>query len=1600
MLAGYSTYYYLYVSFACSELKYPWVGIVFVALYLSTATDSRCGARAGPTEQCHRQFLVTGFLRAAHAGVVSGGEGTRATPQASPSHSLPPPRIFIVQAFQHLPEKRVWNIVSGFLSLFGDAAAAAAASATGPLAENGDAATAVTNSDLSSVPVGVDVDSGGGSGGSPQVVLLPAHFLAIAGTVDDWLPGWLRALSTGRLVRAVNDAGLVATMVRRIAALQPQVPFRPRRLNRPRRAEPAFGATTTDLGHRAAAFRPSLSAAAAAVVPPGDAVVPPLTYLNRALLLQSVSFLGTMAAHCRGNPRPSPPPGDAVAAAGLPAAANGNAPPGARCEGGPPERREASRAVGEGGLVVDLEQKDKQQGEEVMQALAQCVAREAPPAAEPAGGRVAPRQSYCSRRATPISVRCVALGYVGQVARAVAGTASTPFTPTVIDVLFSPLAGGSGYWNGSGRSGGQAGNSGGGGGGGSGVSFRHSRFNREENGGPPPPPPPSVGVKEEEEEEPASFFVALAEIAGVLLSSRGSLTGFFVDGPAGPEASHALLEIARCTAELAKYACWRHSSSNGTFSGSGSGSGSSGGALSEEKGDGKPVVLGSADAWESRFRWLGRRDAERLAVEFACALAPIMGYPPKQRAAGWAALWRCDVPYALAALTACLDNSPAPKGSASGKVDGGQRNSNRRSASGSLEGRSSGDGDERRSGGRGGDGGSNSGGEPWKRDCDLRDRLLLSLVEWARDLAGVSYLRKVGLAGPCASFLSRYLARRNLRPACRDECADPRPLALAARLSLCAEGLEGLLCADGGMADEVDAGLGRLEELMDLAELLPSQAAAGLPLPRQTPPSHALALAVGGTNSGFRGGGEGRGVDDRRGCSSASDHQRFSGMVVGGGGGAPDLRCLDFASRFSCSSTALPSSHSAVDSVGAAALRAERWLRWAVSLAVPEGPLPDTGGLAPEEEVAHAPEDVRVAAFGLAASLASDLTVAVAMEARWSLADALAPQQPVDRATRVAAVSSGSDAGGGGNTGHENGRDGDEEGDPEAFVSESRSGSNQARSGSRGGGRGGVMAAHIPDVLVPVEPAGLGCARLVVSLTSLGGPTEERRNRMRGLRDAEALAAAPSACLRGDAVAVAAATAAATATVTVATTASAAADAPDAGDVGVTSQHARDDLRGMAQVTHFPEDGLSDEDWWSAARQCVSTVVAVLANPRGPRTDEAFALLARAAAKRPALPPGPAAAAARAPGFTTANNRDGGTPRVPGSEGDMPGERPAVTAVAAATMAAMTKLLFSYARGLGLVDVSDRDRFGAGLRSTLAAAESVKSATTSPFFPFPFLSAHSAAGPAGEETRFDGLSCGGCDWFMAVVFLASGGVDGAAASGMVLGASRWRFPGASLAPPSLHAADEAGSRATELAAETSTAAASLAAAAVAGVAAHGSAGRAAGVPVAGTPRAPRLPPVSTVSTTTARFLPPITVSESRAAGKEGEKEEEEEIAAGVVVGAGASAGARAGVGAAAEASPSLLYVGAAAAARASLWDPPLLLLAALTEEIVEEELPGVSGALRAAGWAVAPLAVRWMRQCMLCVVDWPGVVAYLALTLLRGHDYQVCVILGRCTVGA
>lgn len=1429
-----------------------------------------------------------------------------------------------MQAFQHLPDKRVWSIVSAFLSLFGDAGPATPTDADS-LGKDSDGKAMVANSDNNNFPLGVSVENGSGGSSSPTV-LLPAHFLAIAGTVDDWLPGWLRALPTGRIVRAVDDAGLVATMVRRCAALQPQVPFRLRRLNRPRRANPALCGALTGLERPMADSRPPLSAAAtAAEVPPGDVPAPSVADLDRALLLQSVSFLGTMAAHCRGSPRPWRSSEGAAAAAGVPADANRNRPPGAESEDGMPEERAAS-GTGHGG--VDVEQQQQQQGAAVMEALARCVARGPPPAAEPVGGPQVQRQP-CSRRSPPRSVRCVALGYVRQVARAAAGAESTPFTPTVISILFSPLDDGNGHWNDTGWSEEQASDSGGGDhGSGSRGTFRRSGFDGEGNGGAPPPP---VGV--DAEDEPASFLGALAEIAGVLLLSRSGSGRFFVDGPTGPEASRALLVIVRCAAELARYACWHRSRSR--VSGVG-------GDLGERKGDGAPGGLEAAGAREPRFRYLDQGDAQRLAVDFACALAPIMGYPPKQRAAGWAALWRCDVPRALAALAACLD-SPVPEVPAARNMEGQKEHIDRSSASTSLEG-CHGGGDKSRSGGRGlgsgGGEGSGSDGEPWKSDCDLRDRLLLSLVEWARDLAGVSYLRKVGLAGPCGSFLSRELARRHLRPASRVECADPRPLALAARLSLCAEGLDGLLCADGGIVDEVGAGLDRLEELIGLAELLPSQAESLPPLL----PSHALALAIGTpTSVGVVSKGEGGGEDVDGEYSGTCGHRRLGGVEFGGV--APDLRCLDFARRFSFPGTVLPGS----GSIGCGVLRVGRWVRWAVSRVVRGEPRSDAGDLAPKEGATYVPEDVHVAALGLATNLASDLTVAVAMEGQWSIADELARQQPAKGARGVAAVSNGRGGWGSGERG----------GDKEAMVSESGTSSGQARIGSKGGGKGGEIAAYVHN-MVPVEPAGLGRARLMVSLTSLGGPTEERRNMMRRLRDVEASAGAPSGCPRRESAAAAVSTAA---------SATAAADAPDADYVGVVSQYARGYLSGMPQVAQFPEECLLDEDWWSAARECVSTVVMVLAKPRGPRTDEAFALLTTAAARGPVLVPGQAAAAPRAPGFAGADNHVGR--RVEDAMPNTPG------AAAETTVTTMEKLLFSYARGLGLVDSDDRDRFGAGLRRTFAAAEKVMSPTTFPFFPFPSPPLDCAACPTHEKMRFDGR---GCNWFAAVTFLASGGADGAAASKMMLGASRRCVPKAMFAPPP----SSAGNR------RRATDGAGVAAAAVTGVAARGSAGRAA-VRVVGLPPPLRLPPVTAVPTVT-HFLQPMAVTESRASDKE---KQEQKVTAGVV--AGAAAGARAGVDAVASPSPSCM--GAAAAARASVGDPPLLLLAALVEEVVEEELPGVSGALRGAGWAVAPLAARWMRQCMLCVVDWPGVVAYLALTLLRGHDYQVRLVLERWKAG-
>ncbi|CAN0115486.1 unnamed protein product, partial [Ectocarpus sp. 8 AP-2014] len=705
--------------------------------------------------------------------------------------------------------------------------------------------------------------------------------------------------------------------------------------------------------------------------------------LERSLLLQSVSFLGILATHCRGILRPCPPILDDEDGSEEPV-----------------PRGEREREAIDGGVDRGLEQ-----AEEVLQALVQCAWDREERRTESATGA-----SLLSRRAHPTtkrsrsrSVRFVALDYVERLAKATAGGESTPFSSVAVQHLFSPLGG--------------AKRSGGG---------QRGSFGERDG---------SDGCMRETDESPRNdcpaFLGALADIAGVLLSSRGASAGFFVDGPDGLQASCALLEIVRCAAELARRACW-HRCPRG------------------EKSENDVSAEGHGDKPEGEFMSLERRDSERLAVRFACALASIMCNPPKQRAAGLQALWQGGVPQALATLVLHLEH-PRLEELASPAQAPQQASEGKQPAS------------------RTSDGGDDAGGyhEFEKRNTDLHDRLLLSLVEWARDLEGVNYLRRVGLAAPCGSFLARELGWRHLNRPTRDECASPRSLALAMRLALCEEALNALLSADGGVTDGVEGGLTRLGELSTLPELLESQMV-------DLPPPHTLdARRVGGDDNGAGG------------LFEEELPRRFPGLELGSDAG--DLRCLDVISRIALSGTLSLCS----DSASLGARQMERWLHWGLSRAAPSAkPRVNAGQVATKEgEDGYVPEDVRVAALHIVTNLAADLSTAIAIEAEWSLADTLVQQMSDEEIVDACASD---DAGVGG----------------EAVGRTASKGRDSSRTpcnsdGGSSGGEHGIRSVCVPKI---VEPAALSRARLAVSLTCLGGPNEERHVLLRRLRHAEASA--------------------------------------------------------------------------------------------------------------------------------------------------------------------------------------------------------------------------------------------------------------------------------------------------------------------------------------------------------------------------------------------------------------------------------------------------------------------------------------------------------------
>ncbi|CAM9503789.1 unnamed protein product [Hapterophycus canaliculatus] len=1229
--------------------------------------------------------------------------------------------VTIHETFQHLPDRRVWSIVGSFFSLLGDAVTSLGRIPAHREQIGGN----------SSIDPDCPLATSGRRDLTSAVLILPAHFLAVAGRVDEWLPNWLRSVPTGRLVRAVNDAGLLGEMARR-CDLRGRIPFsqKPSYL---RSSRPDLAVTGTDappcsgvhaLGpleacqpeaalvwHRLSTSSGSSGTlcSVGSATPLARALWLSAAKLDRSLLLQSVSFLGILVTHCRGALQPCPPPSDGESGS------EDEVPKGE-------SQGEASETEAGFGL---------ERGKEVLHALVQCACTRETDKAQP-------------------PVRSVALGYIGKLAKATAGSKSTPFTASTIDRLFSTLL--------CERSnvGGQDGSAG------------EKNSNDRKDG--------SVAGT------PQAVLVALAEIAGVIMSSRGASAGFFVDGPEGPRASRALLGLVRCTAELAKCAC-RH--------GFASGKGENGQGRGEEGGE--P---------ECQFRLLGREDCERLAVDFACALPTITCRPPKERAAAWKAMWRFGVPCALAELVAHLSRP--------GSDETTSRAGHPQQASGQ---------DGQFVEGTGGSGAScNHESAKARQKNGLRDRLLLSLVDWARDLAGVSCLRRVGLVGPCGAFLARELGRHHLNTCTRDECADYRPVAIAMRIALCPEGLNSILSSDGDVEGGVASGLARLSELISLPELLQCQA-VGLP-----PPNVLVACKANNSCGGAV-----------REPAAGEAPVRSARLELGGD--VEDLRCLDFIGRMSLTGRSCFSSGNT--ETGAVQMR--RWLRWALKRSALSGGgrvdaddvgTKGTGEEEEDEEVGDVPQDLRVAALQLAANLAADLTIAVTIEAEWSLADSLALRQDHGEPAG-ACVEDHSDL-----VGDIVGR----------AVSEDSFGPGELYRGAQNGGCSQVGVGGIVNVPEIVEPAALGRARLAVMLTCLGGPNEERHKLLKELRRAEASA--------GGAIV--------------------ASGVPNS---LATSPKPASGAHKTRERVEFPGDDVPDKDWWGVAARCVAQVISLLSDPRSVRRTEAFKLLRKAAARgSPLLPQGATERPAGYGGMDCTFPKGDEERRGPTVEGDSTHSRQAV----------MAKLCFSYARSLGFVDDGCRERFDVGLRSILAGAAGLATRVASPS---PAATTRTAIPPQAD-----------CDWFTAVVFIASN-ADSEQATELLQDLHRHTPKAIFLLPlvGERSAAQQAASESTGYAAIPGS------------------------CPVEDTPR----------------FLE----------GARGRAHGMTEVPRGRSTPV-----------------PSHL-VGNAASAGLSRGDPPLLLLLALVEELLDEELPLLSAALRSSGWAPAALAERWMRQCMLCVVD-------------------------------
>lgn len=1040
----------------------------------------------------------------------------------------------------------------------------------------------------------------------------------------------------------------------------------------------------------------------------------PVADLEDALMKQSVSFLGIIAAHCRGTLRSCPPP----------QTDNRN------------ERTRTTLASRGEAEVADEDFDDGlRQGQDMVAALVRVVS-----------GGVSAASSSVGR---------LAMEYIRRLAIATAGAEPNPFTRSVVDELFATLAGVEI------DGGGEVGDGG------------PTRYD--------------CGVLVQEEGISVDLGV-MVDIAGALLSSRCATYIFFVEGAMRMEASLALLSIVRIATALARAARSFRIAGEGDETLENRESG-------VESRKGIPLKDFSI---ERVGRILRGNYLVHLAVEFSCALSSVMGLLPKPLAAVWKALWQYDYPRAVSQLVATLDRSECDK------VDIKSVDARKCLSSGGAV-----------------DCNSSRGADAKEYVTILRHRLLRSLAEWARSLAGANYLRWVGLVSPCSVILSRELALRHLYPGSRDECPDSYLLALAARLAMYPEGFDALVTADGGVADAVDLGLRNLSGLANLAELLE--------LRRLNLPPPPLRFAASSCSAEGDNGGAG---------------YRMKAMHKPVIGSDPaDLRCLDFARRFS---SCWVGNSCRRGRIGRGFSRVRSWWRWTRTVLAPRTPLIKPGVSAAWKEGVEGEgttEDVQVVAMELAATVAADASAAVEMEARWSFVEALALCKEKEVAGDGIAVGLSYNF--------------EDEGAVNGVVSPViGDGGGDAEGGGTYGGNEGDSAS-VFDVVGVLEPVSLTRARLAISLACLGGPSEERHVRMRRIRAVSASAALTSHSQSGR----------------------------DSSGSGVVLS--RNYSRPMAEAVEFPSDGLSDREWWDAAAQSALSVAAALSKPGEHRNKKALDVLKESVSRRSlVLPEVRRRREAIRGSYVSVKDRDDERRDAIAD----PGARPRGGVTADRMRAVMRDMCFSYARSVGLVDGSVRVQFASGWRATMAADAAVAEECVSSLSKSPVTAAE----------------C--CDWFAALVFLICGS-DGEVAS-EVLSKARGHPNGIIFLWP--------------LAEEMYAAAAAEDEAEGTAAASHRS-----------TCQAP-------LDGRNGPFCGDIPYGASLAA-----------------------------------------------ADVATLGDPPLLVLAALVEEVLEEELPRMATALRRSGWAAAQLAARWMWQCLLGIVDWSDAVAYMVLALLRGPDYQV-----------